>query len=499
MKIPQSTLIYAHVRRDLVEAGASLEALLKDLNAKVRQNGGIVLSSGQILRRPIELSWDVDTYLDDWTSAPCDHPDVEWGDRQSQYFDRLWGISQPFQYSSEREAYDQFCISARDPSPYLVPGELILALIQTVNERRCVDCECHHTQAVYTSRHRVLCMGCGQLYRVLAEPLEQSFDRGITNEQWEAAFDDHGELIDDSLEIPVIDYRLIRESAHIWTTDAWQAATGLIEFYATGDEEEIRRYEATLPRPEDFLAAGWQEIPMPPSAAAQLADDGVDVDLWKNAEVATKTAARAYAQSRTNADALRDAVLSGFQAIELVLKLRLEPINPAWLRENNPSILRRLVDNGIPISAEEADAINELRRLRNKLQHAGASIGYRDTRRLLRTAFIFLDRFLIEELDLWLNHACDPDGWRALLQIPPIAANAEKLSSHLASQAKDDRTVSSITICNCCGRERMVWFDFGFRNCLYCREEKQEVIDDLEAGESDAVATRDLSGSPMGQ
>lgn len=476
MRIPQSTLIYAHVRRDLVEAGAPLETLLEDLNAKVREHGGIVLSSGQILRRPIEPSWGIETYLDEWTAAPCDHPDVQWGNAQSHYFRRLWDVPHPFHYSCQREAYGEFCISARDPSPYLVPGELIRALIQTINERKCIDCECQHTQAVYTSLHRVLCMGCGQLYRVLAEPLKQSFDFGISNEEWEAAFDDNGELIDDTLEVPVIDYRLIRDADHIWTTDAWQAATGLIEFYATGDEAEIRQFESTLPRPEDFIAAGWHEIPMPPSVATQLAGDAMEIDLWKNAEVAAKTAVRAYANSRTDPDALRDAVLNGFQAIELVLKMRLEPINSAWLKENNPSILRRLVDNGVVITASEIQTIDALRGLRNRLQHSGVAIGYRDTRRLLRAAFTFLDRFLTDELDLWLNHACDPEGWRALLQISAIAANAERLSAHLASTAREDRTVSKVTICHCCGRERMVWFDFGFRNCLYCREEKQEII-----------------------
>jgi len=164
-------------------------------------------------------------------------------------------------------------------------------------------------------------------------------------------------------------------------------------------------------------------------------------------------------------------VLNGFQAIELTLKMRLEQFESAGLKENNPTILRLLAENGIAISEDEIATITGLRRMRNKLQHAGATIAYRDTRRLLRAAFTFLDRFAIDELDLWLSHACDQEGWRALLQVAPIAANADLKSEALVADALTDPTVESVTTCNACGRERMVSFDFGFRNCVYCRDE----------------------------
>jgi hypothetical protein len=72
-----------------------------------------------------------------------------------------------------------------------------------------------------------------------------------------------------------------------------------------------------------------------------------------------------------------------------------------------------------------------LRQLRNKLQHATATFGYGHTRRLLRGAFTFIDRFTLEDLDIWINPVCDPEGWRALLQIAPIKANAERMSAEL--------------------------------------------------------------------
>ena len=199
--------------------------------------------------------------------------------------------------------------------------------------------------------------GLRQLYRVLARPLEQTFDVGISNERWEDAFDDHGELIDDELELPILDYSFVKRAPYIWTTDVWDEATWLIDFYAEGSEEEINRYEATLPKAEDFIAAGFAQITMPPSATAQLADDGVGIDLWDNSGAAVKSAANAFARSLTKPEVLRDAVLDTFHGIELLLKMRLEPIDPAALKENNPTILRRLIDHGVAISGSKSQRL----------------------------------------------------------------------------------------------------------------------------------------------
>lgn len=284
-------------------------------------------------------------------------------------------------------------------------------------------------------------------------------------------------MVDDDIEIPLLDYRDVVSVPLLWSTDAWEEATWLIDFYAEGDEKEIRRYEAGLPKLEDFIAAGWTEVPTPPSVTGQLADDGVDMDSWKNAGIAFRSAASAYARGQTEPEALRDAVLNGFQAVELVLKMRLESIDKAAIKANNPTILRRLTDEGVSVSSSEITTIDELRQLRNKLQHAGATFGYRQTRRLLRAAFAFLDRFVHDELDLWINHVCDPEGWRALLKISSIEANAEKISEQIAARARDDPAVS-VTICDACGRDRMVLLSEVYGDCLYCRAERREVAKD---------------------
>lgn len=75
-------------------SGASIEVLLADVNARIREHGGIILANRQILRRPIELDWDVQGYLDDYTTTPFEHPEREWEAAQSQY-DRSTAFRSP--------------------------------------------------------------------------------------------------------------------------------------------------------------------------------------------------------------------------------------------------------------------------------------------------------------------------------------------------------------------------------------------------------------------
>ena len=69
MKATQSTLIYVHVRRELVEADAPLADLVEDVNEKVRRHGGIILANRQFLRNPLSPDWGLDPYLDDDTTS----------------------------------------------------------------------------------------------------------------------------------------------------------------------------------------------------------------------------------------------------------------------------------------------------------------------------------------------------------------------------------------------------------------------------------------------
>src|SRR4051794_37672662 len=49
--------------------------------------------------------------------------------------------------------------------------EGILALVEAERDDRYLQCPCYVTQVVYTSRHRLVCMGCGHLHCVLEGPV----------------------------------------------------------------------------------------------------------------------------------------------------------------------------------------------------------------------------------------------------------------------------------------------------------------------------------------
>ena len=86
----RKTLLYLHVRRELVEANEPLDVVIEDLNRIVRARSAIVLADGQFLTRPLSPDWEIAKYFDDETSTPYDHPPRPWTVAQRDYFERLW-------------------------------------------------------------------------------------------------------------------------------------------------------------------------------------------------------------------------------------------------------------------------------------------------------------------------------------------------------------------------------------------------------------------------
>lgn len=141
-----------------------------------------------------------------------------------------------------------------------------------------------------------------------------------------------------------------------------------------------------MPSAKDFIGAGWQRVLTTPPAAAQLSKEGYGYDIAENAAAALAGGAVAYRQSKCDPRSLREAALQVFHAVELVLKIKLEQLAPGTLvqRPNNPTVVQKLQAANILIRNEELEIINELRALRNHLQHSGALYTYREVRRVIR-------------------------------------------------------------------------------------------------------------------
>jgi hypothetical protein len=154
---------------------------------------------------------------------------------------------------------------------------------------------------------------------------------------------------------------------------------------------------------------------------------------------------------------LLDAVPDLFQAIELLLKERLELANPRGLGDqpNNPTVLERLADGGVALAPDEAELVSRLRRLRNDLQHSSARFNHRATLALCRSALIFIDRFVEDELHAWVGDIIAPDAWHQLLAIEEIRARAMRVVGGRLQPYREDPE-ATITTCARCSAETMV-------------------------------------------
>lgn len=475
----ESVLAYVYVRRDLVEAGTPLAEIIGDINDKIALHGGIILSTRQFLRQPLQTEWCFHEHFDEWSAVPIEHPICAWGGEQQRYFNQLWGMPQPFRYM-EGDGYDEFAISTYVPTPLLEAEETICALVETDSDDVPLECPCHWTQIVYTNRQRVLCMGCGQLLCILTEALPGPFPNKVTSAAWLQAFDPDGELVDDDVEIDVICYRLIEAAPKLWQTDVWDEVSSRIHFYATASQTEIDEFHrCCFVSPSALMAAGFFEKPTPPSLGDQMGLRDWELDLAQNAALSLNLAALAYAKGKSDPAALRDAVLSVFHATELLLKLRLAIADEGALKKNlnNPTVIKLLAAAGILLTTDENDTLTALRQLRNKLQHAGATISYRRTRTLIRKSFTMLDRFTADELDAWIGSVCEHAGWMSLLAIDSIRTRAREISDRAAAECRANG--EPVDHCLTCERECLIDTAEGSL-CLYCRDRPvpERIFDD---------------------
>jgi hypothetical protein len=482
-----SLLVHVYVRRALVEARAPVPEILADVNAKVLEHGAILLPNRQFLRQPIEETWDIIEHFDRWHAGAAECSRILWADDQRRYFEYLWGLTNPFQFADD-DRYGAFAVSARCPAPTLVSDETILALVDTRPPDVPIDCECHFPQLVYTSRLRVVCMSCGHMYCVLADPLKIDDPTSISEAKWRAGFDAEGELIDEAIDPPFVDFREIERARRIWETGFWDGALSRLNFYATASEEQISRFHRTCyPTPEALLALGWEPMPQPPSLTAQLRDDAAGFDLDGNAARSIDKAASAFRDAKTDPAALRGCVLSGFHAVELLLKIKLQEVDPQALAQNpnNPAVIARLSASGVAMNDDETAAITQLRQLRNKLQHAGATYGYRKTRGLLRRVFAFIDRFASAELNIWIGEICQPSGWQELLEINSVRVNAEAIVARQLAQLEPAEHLR-IAPCPACERETLVEH-YRTSLCLFCRTRPLPSVPDVSDDDLEEV------------
>lgn len=110
---------------------------------------------------------------------------------------------------------------------------------------------------------------------------------------------------------------------------------------------------------------------------------------------------------------------------------------------------------GVTLSVDELDAVTQLRRPRNDLQHSSARFNQRTVLRLCRRVVIFIDRFVVQELNAWPGDVIATDDWYPLLSIEEIHARAVTVTDTRLRAYRDDAT-TSITACPRCSHQTML-------------------------------------------
>lgn len=433
-------------QRFVTPSGVDVVPFIEDVNKKIVSRG-FVLYDGQLLTTPIKQAIEDDhVYFED--HALDEIPIRTWGPAQQNYF----GLQRPYQMAEEGD-YTYSHVQTRILDPYLLPGEFIVAIVHGRKDDYCFYCPCHCAEVVYTTRQRLVCMGCGAVHIVLAEPLLIEPQRLLTADEWTELFGDDGGRQDEELTLSVVDFQDIENVPTIWITDQWEDAKRRFVFFARSSPEVIEEaIRGTEMDPSIFLEAGFKPVDLSPPPAHQVLDDSVDVDLTGNAEHSLREGVASYLRSRKRPELLVSAIPQLFKAVELLLKARLQDLDSRALqdRPNNPEVLRRLIALGVPISSHETETVNKLRNLRNKLQHGSAKINHRTGLSLCRNTIVFLDRFAFAELKLWTGSVIPVGDWQRLLALPEVANTAQIVTDEALSRVREnpDATISRCTRCN---------------------------------------------------
>lgn len=477
-------------RRFLTSGGVDVEHFLADVNEKVVRRG-FILWDGQVLTSPItdtikkgilkpkartspeipilnpalKVVASTDSVIvGKHTELFCEQvvadptfdvpPRRDWRRPLREFF----GLENPYQMAEDAGEYTQHHVMTRLLDPYLSPTERIAAIVHGEKDSYYFYCPCHHADIVYTTRHRLVCMGCGAMHVVLRQPLTLDPKRLLTPEEWVEFFDDGGSHRDEEIEMSVVDFQDVEDAEAIWATNQWEEAKHRFVFFARSSPEEIAEaVRGTEADPSVLLEAGWTPVDTPPPAALQVADNSVDVNLIESAAHSLREGVSSFLAARINSERLVNAIPQLFRAVELLLKGKLQDLDARVLdnHPNTPTVLKHLAATGVSLSKDELDTLKGLRRLRNDLQHGSARFNYRMGLALSRKTIVLLDRFVYAELGLWMGDAIPPDDWYALLAITDIANTGMEVTRVRLEEIRQ-HPEATIALCARCGRNALV-------------------------------------------
>jgi hypothetical protein len=457
----------------------AIDDAVSHLNQLVRLRQGVILADGQILTtnvlRPDVLDYGIEPIEAGFSQ---EFQNREWTILQQMFFQ----ISNPYQLSEEEGQYGYGWILLDSGLEFLNASERILALLHGEHDNRPFYCTCHSAQVTYTNEGRLVCMSCGILHCVLRDKLQRHFKHSLSMHEWFDYFGFDGGRKEEAVNLDIVDFIDIEHVEKIWATDQYEQSASEFVFFTRSSPQELEEYFKAYPSPEVFIEAGWTLVHQPPEPPYQLAGFTYKVDKLTNVISSLNEAVPAYDKARTQLSFLKAAILQLFHAIELILKLRLEELDSSALLQNpnNPTVIDLLREQGVVISDDELTTISELRKLRNAFQHAEPSYNYRATLLLLKQGLVFVDRFSIDELNVWIAEHVSEHVWQLLLLIPSIRSRGNEITSEIIEQIK---LVNSYQIATCprCETQALVSRPNEGSLCINCRH--RPTLNELRLGD----------------
>lgn len=187
---------------------------------------------------------------------------------------------------------------------------------------------------------------------------------------------------------------------------------------------------------------------------------------------------------------LKYAVMHSFHAVELFLKARLAKEHPLLVYdapEKAPTkpgddyrtvdfqrLVERLQKSGVTISKDDVSTLNQLRRVRNAIEHHRVEMNSAEVEEYLGRAMFFLDGFLREELGIELETQLGDKAYTILKQAMFTFEEQMKLAERsmqadLPRKFKDQLEYTR-ELCSACGNETVLAApSLGEAVCHHCR------------------------------
>lgn len=157
--------------------------------------------------------------------------------------------------------------------------------------------------------------------------------------------------------------------------------------------------------------------------------DDFHFDLEANAEDSLSHGVDHFLEAQESGDPshLKYTILHTFHAIELYLKARLAKAHPTLIfqkpedaHKDDPktvdfdTLIGRLASASVKLIDDDKEDLNQLRKVRNKIEHHKISFSLEQAQDYVGRAMRFLETFLIKQLSISLKQKLDEEKYKAL-------------------------------------------------------------------------------------